>query len=317
MKKDQKKLLFDKAEKNIKNQNASEEPVVNAPLGEDDGQAEFFTSLPKKKRAGKESPIEEKNPDWNEDITLLPEEYEDLGDSQGMLEEEPEQPHTPDFDLGEASAKHTDEFQFSIDFSGEAQPQTVNEEVQERKYDPDNPRIIDWVFDIVEMFVLVLATVLILTSFFFKHSVVEGGSMNKTLADGDHLIISDLFYSPEYGDIVVFEDYSKSDGYKKPVIKRVIGLPGDTVEIKVNEAENTLEVYVNGERLDEEYAFYTQNARPVSHGPVTVGEGQIYVLGDNRYNSTDSRDVGTINIDSILGKVILRIYPFNKFGGVE
>jgi signal peptidase I len=317
MKKGQKKLLFDKAEKNIKNQNASEEPVVNAPLGEDDGQAEFFTSLPKKKRAGKESPIEEKNPDWNEDITLLPEEYEDLGDSQGMLEEEPEQPHTPDFDLGEASAKHTDEFQFSIDFSGEAQPQTVNEEVQERKYDPDNPRIIDWVFDIVEMFVLVLATVLILTSFFFKHSVVEGGSMNKTLADGDHLIISDLFYSPEYGDIVVFEDYSKSDGYKKPVIKRVIGLPGDTVEIKVNETENTLEVYVNGERLDEEYAFYTQNARPVSHGPVTVGEGQIYVLGDNRYNSTDSRDVGTINIDSILGKVILRIYPFNKFGGVE
>ena len=317
MKKGQKKLLFDKAEKNIKNQNASEEPVVNAPLGEDDGQAEFFTSLPKKKRAGKESPIEEKNPDWNEDITLLPEEYEDLGDSQGMLEEEPEQPHTPDFDLGEASAKHTDEFQFSIDFSGEAQPQTVNEEVQERKYDPDNPRIIDWVFDIVEMFVLVLATVLILTSFFFKHSVVEGGSMNKTLADGDHLIISDLFYSPEYGDIVVFEDYSKSDGYKKPVIKRVIGLPGDTVEIKVNETENTLEVYVNGERLDEEYAFYTQNARPVSHGPVTVGAGQIYVLGDNRYNSTDSRDVGTINIDSILGKVILRIYPFNKFGGVE
>ena len=317
MKKGQKKLLFDKAEKNIKNQGVSEESNVNAPLGEEDGQAEFFTSLPKKKRANEGKADEEKNPDWNEDITLVPEEYEDLGDSQGMLEEEPEQPHSPDFDLGETSVKQADKFQLSIDFSGETQPQTDSEEVKERKYDPDNPRIIDWVFDIVEMFVFVLAAVLILTSFFFKHSVVEGGSMNKTLADGDHLIISDLFYSPEYGDIVVFEDYSKSDGYKKPVIKRVIGLPGDTVEIKANEVENTLEVYVNGQLLEEEYAHYMQNAHPVGHGPVTVGEGQIYVLGDNRYNSTDSRDVGTINIDSILGKVILRIYPFNKFGGVE
>ena len=317
MKKGQKKLLFNKAENNMKSPESNEDVAVKAPLGEDDGQAEFFTSLPKKKHKSESQPVEDKSPDWNKDITLAPEEYEDLGDDQGMLEEAPKEVPAPDFNLGETNAKQSDRFQLSINFSGEENKQEESEIKEARKYDPENPRFIDWVFDIAEMFVFVLAAVLILTSFVFKHSIVEGGSMNNTLDDGDHLIISNMFYTPDYGDIVVFEDYSKSDGYKKAVIKRVIGLPGDTVEIKVNEAENTLEVYVNGQLLEEEYAHYMKNAHPVGHGPVTVEEGQIYVLGDNRYNSTDSRQVGTINIDSITGKVILRIYPFNKLGVVE
>ena len=126
-----------------------------------------------------------------------------------------------------------------------------------------------------------------------------------------------MFYTPDYGDIVVFEDYSKPDIYKKAVIKRVIGLPGDTVEIKVADDGKTLQVLVNGQPINEEYAYYLSNNNPTPHKPVKVEEGQVYVLGDNRYNSTDSRDVGTINIDSILGKVILRFYPFDKFGVVN
>ena len=317
MKKGQKKLLFNKAENNIKSPESNEDVAVKAPLGEDDGQAEFFTSLPKKKHKSESQPVEDKSPDWNEDITLAPEEYEDLDDGHGMIEENPEEIPAPDFNLGDTGTKQSDRFQLSIDFNGEEESTEVSETVDERKYDPDNPRIIDWVFDIAEMFVLVLAAVLILTSFIFKHSVVEGGSMNKTLDDGDHLIISDMFYTPDYGDIIVFEDYSKDDNYKKAVIKRVIALPGDTVEIKEGASGNTLEIYVNGQLVEENYAYYMQNIQPTTYGPITVGEGQVYVLGDNRYNSTDSRHVGTISIDSILGKVILRIYPFDKFGTVE
>ena len=140
--------------------------------------------------------------------------------------------------------------------------------------------------------------------------------MLNTLQDGDHLIITDVFYTPERGDIVVFEDYSTQ--LKKAVVKRVIGLPGDTVEVKLN-AQKEYEVYINGEFLEEEYAYTNVDNTAPGTGVWTVGEGEIFVLGDNRYNSTDSRSslVGLVEIDSILGKVVVRFYPFDKFGTVD
>lgn len=288
---------------------------------ESDGQERYLKEekIDKKKKSDSSSnkkAIKSSDSEWNDDITLLPEEYEDLDDGSGMEKELPPEAPTPNFDLGEIREDSDEKFQLSINFEGEQPPADKDEEEKERKYDPDNPRAIDWVFDIVEIFVFVLATVIILTSFVFKHSEVWGDSMMQTLHDGDHLIISNLFYTPKRGDIIVFEDYTTS--LKKSVVKRIIGLPGDTVEVK--KAENgDYEVYINGEYLEEDYAYNVVNPHNNAVGIWEVQEGEVFVIGDNRYNSTDSRfaGVGPIDIDSILGKVLFRFFPFDKFGTLD
>lgn len=286
-------------------------------------ESEFLISLPKKSgnkknsKKAKETAEQKSDEKWDDGITLVPEEYTDPGEEDKvLLEKLPEEEHVPDFNLGETAEEKEDNFQLSINFVGEGTEPVQEENEKSEGYDPEKPRAIDWIFDIVEMFVFVLIAVMILTSFIFKHSIVEGDSMLNTLEDGDHLIISDVFYSPERGDIVVFEDYSTM--LKKAVVKRVIGLPGETVEVKLND-EGVYEVYINGVYLDEEYAYNKIDFTAPGVGKWTVGEGEVFVMGDNRYNSTDSRDsrVGTVEIDSILGKVMFRFYPFDKFGAVD
>ena len=139
--------------------------------------------------------------------------------------------------------------------------------------------------------------------------------MNNTLSDGDHLIVWDAFYTPERYDIVVFEDYSIEDQrLKKPIIKRVIGLPGETVEISKAD-DGKLIIYVDDIQIEDEYGYYSSSNVYLNETKWTLAEDEIFVLGDNRCNSTDSRDdrVGPISIDNLLGKVVLRFYPFKDF----
>ena len=195
-----------------------------------------------------------------------------------------------------------------------ADKETENEANGEKKskkvgYDPEHPRGIDAVFDFVELFVFSLVAVLVVTTFFFRHSIVEGSSMEQTLFEGEHLIISNLFYTPERGDIIVCEDYSTT--LRKPIVKRVIGIEGDRVQVLASG-----EVYVNGELLHEDYV-YIDFYSPEHEVDVIVPEGEIFVMGDHRNMSTDSREIGTVDDDSVLGKVLLRFYPFDKFGKVD
>lgn len=183
----------------------------------------------------------------------------------------------------------------------------------------EKSRFIDGVFDFLELFIFSLAAVLLITTFFFRHSVVDGSSMEQTLFNGEHIIISNLFYEPERGDIIVFDDYSiENDYYHKPLVKRVIGIPGDTVEIVYDRFKKRSDVYVNGEKLDEDYVYIDpyHNYRNDT-GSWVVGEGEVFVMGDHRNNSDDSRVFGPIRIDSILGKALIRFYPFDKFGKIE
>jgi signal peptidase I len=189
---------------------------------------------------------------------------------------------------------------------GKSKPSPKKEE-----YDPEHPRFIDTVFDFLELFIFSLAAVLIFTTFFFRHSVVEGGSMENTLLDGEHLIISNMFYTPERGDIVVCEDYSTN--LRKPIVKRIIGIGGDHIEI-----DRDGRVKRNGEELPEDYVFIDIDGLMMDQTlDVIVPEGEVFIMGDHRNNSTDSRNFGTVATDSIIGRVLIRFYPFDKFGTVD
>lgn len=181
------------------------------------------------------------------------------------------------------------------------------EDGDDPEYNPEKPRKIDSLFDFVELFVFTLLAVMVLTSFFFRNSIVDGNSMNGTLKDGEHLIITDVFYTPERGDIIVFEDFTIDT--TEPLVKRVIAVEGDMIRVTGGK------VYVNEELITEPYVSSLETRKDVPL--MTVPEGEVFVMGDNRGDSHDSRDFGTVSVDSILGKVILRFYPFDKFGKVE
>jgi len=192
------------------------------------------------------------------------------------------------------------------------EPEEEEDELPEKeelpkKYNPDKPRKIDGHFDFVELFVFTLLAVMLITSFFFRHSIVDGSSMKATLENGEHLIISDLFYTPSRGDIIVCEDYST--GIRKPIVKRVIAVGGDTVKITVKG-----EIYINGKILVEDYVYIDSNMYRYQPLEVVVPEGELFVMGDHRNLSSDSREFGTVSEESVLGRVLLRFYPFDKFG---
>ena len=191
-------------------------------------------------------------------------------------------------------------------------PKEKREDPDKAPYDPKKPRKVDGRFDFVELFIFTLLAVILLTTFVFRHSVVDGGSMEDTLHDGEHLIISNLFYTPEKGDIVVLQD--RATGLQNPLVKRVIATEGDTIEIL---ADGT--IFVNEKIIDEPYVYLDGPDNFMGLPKTTVPEDMIFVLGDHRNNSTDSRTFRStfVREDAVLGKVIIRIYPFDAFGKVD
>jgi len=157
--------------------------------------------------------------------------------------------------------------------------------------------------------------ILILILQFYKPTIVFEHSMENTLHPEDYVFLSKkayVFGEVEFGDILVFESKLLDDrGGNKSLIKRVIGLPGDVIELKDDA------VYRNSVRLDEPYVKggYT----PGNMAPVKVPEGSFYVLGDNRQVSMDSRtpSVGFVAMDKIRGKVIFRLFPLSSAGTVR
>ena len=128
---------------------------------------------------------------------------------------------------------------------------------------------------------------------------VDGLSMNPTLQHGEYILVSRLSYKtgePQRGDIIVF---SFPMDQKQDLIKRVVGLPGETISIRNNE------VLVNGMKLEEPYIAQS----PIYNGEWTVGEGQLFVLGDNRNDSKDSHQWGLLPVENIIGKALLIYWP--------
>ncbi|PWM45889.1 MAG: signal peptidase I [Clostridiales bacterium] len=191
-----------------------------------------------------------------------------------------------------------------------------------------NKKMIANVFDIIEaMVVAIVASILILT-LLFRTGYVTGTSMVSTMHPNDRYIVSDLFYTPKPGDIVVFqpdmEKVNNSATNEKLFVKRVIAVGGQTVTIKNEKNENgeiiKSEVYVDGILQEESYLDPGQITKTKSSEAIrtiVVPEGQFFAMGDNRVNSYDCRDIGCQDTRRIVGKVIFRFFPFNQMGVIN
>ena len=201
------------------------------------------------------------------------------------------------------------------------------------------------IFEILESLVMAIVCVVVLFTFVARLSIVDGQSMNPTLDEKDFLIVSDPFftYQPKNGDIVVIHPHNHN-----PIVKRVIATEGQEIKFVYSPSnldyDGVFEVYVDGEKLDESYvqyifSFYDENGqkKKISYIPpredsfvevangslitatATVPEGCVFVMGDNRNNSLDSRsnNIGFIKEELILGKVVFRLLPFQKIGIIK
>lgn len=167
-------------------------------------------------------------------------------------------------------------------------------------------------------FILYIAIVFLVTylviHYVGQRTQVSGTSMEYTLSDGDNLIVDKIsyrFHEPERFDIIVFPFRYKEDTY---YIKRIIGLPGETVQI-----DDEGNIYIDGEVLEESYGREIILDPGEAASPIELGDGEYFVLGDNRNASSDSRDpsVGKILREDIIGRAWLRLYPFDRIGFIK
>ena len=186
------------------------------------------------------------------------------------------------------------------------------------KKEEENPGLRESILDYFHDLIYILTVVVLLCLVFFRVVVVSGSSMYNTLLDGDYLLlISNVFYrNPQPGDIVVASKESFDNG--APIVKRVIATEGQTVDIDFEAGI----VYVDGEALQEDYTYTPTNVQEGMTFPLTLQDGCVFAMGDNRNKSRDSRypDIGLIDRREILGKALVLIYPGageDPYGGVR
>ncbi len=168
------------------------------------------------------------------------------------------------------------------------------------------------VYDWIQCLISALIVCVVIFIFFVRVIDVKGTSMNPTLNNQDKMLVSDVFYTPKVGDIVVFrkEEYDPD----KALVKRVIATEGQEINIDFDKGI----VYVDGAAIEEDYIKELTTTKLDFIGPQTVPEGCVFVMGDNRNMSTDSRksEIGMVDNRLIIGKVYCVIFPLTSFGKV-
>ena len=184
-------------------------------------------------------------------------------------------------------------------------------------------------FDWIEAIVIAIVVALVLRNFVLTLALVDGASMENTLSDGDRLYVNKLFYTPEKGDVVIIDTDKHPQG---PLVKRVIATEGDTIYI--NPVSGM--VYLNDEPLEEDYIKgrtvlpMRRDSSGIARGyvgelaeiyadpsysrknPIVVGEGEIFAMGDNRENSSDSRNLGLFKEEEVMGHAVFRFWPLDN-----
>lgn len=181
---------------------------------------------------------------------------------------------------------------------------------------PRAKQLVRELYDWVEIFVATISIILLVFTFFVRIAYVDGPSMNETLHDGETLVVSNLFYTPKQGDIVVFQ--SPDSSVEGGIVKRVIATEGQVVDIDFD----MWRVTVDGVELYEPYVNFLNGYRMREYDvqfPITVPEGHVFVMGDNRNHSNDSRDsdIGFVDTRFIFGRVLFRVTPLDKFGLIK
>lgn len=157
-----------------------------------------------------------------------------------------------------------------------------------------------------------VAVIVLLFVFAVQPANVSGISMEPTLRDGDKILLRSALYEPSFGDIVVIDSYNN---YQETLVKRVIGMEGDTIDIDFERGI----VYRNGEALEEPYISALTMTAGDMHFPLVVPANSVFVMGDNRPYSKDSRyqEIGFVDERDIMGKAFFRMMPFGSFGGIS
>lgn len=191
----------------------------------------------------------------------------------------------------------------------------MSENISENKKEKKSIKFAFEIYEWLEAIIFAMAIVVILFTFVFRIVSVSGYSMQPTLQPKDRIVLSSLFYTPENGDIVVVTQPNSHDN--EPLIKRVIAVEGQTIDIDAD----TNTVTVDGVQLNEDYTLEQElnSSGDAYEYPITIPEGKVFVMGDNRNVSFDSRNagLGLVDKDYILGKAVFRIYPLRSVGGVS
>lgn len=165
-------------------------------------------------------------------------------------------------------------------------------------------------YDLLDIVVPALLVVSIVFLFFLRTAGVDGDSMNTTLNNTDRLLMTNFCYEPHRGDIVIINRFTPGDEeVEEPLIKRVIGVAGDRVKVEAKA------VYLNGKKLNEPYVNDAFLNDPRCD-EIVVPEGCVFVMGDHRDDSLDSRQKGCFPVKDIMGKAVWRLFPAKNFGTV-
>lgn len=186
---------------------------------------------------------------------------------------------------------------------------------REVKEDEEKSNLLKDIFGFFAYIAVIIGVTYVIITYVGQRTNVSGNSMLPTLENGDNLIVDKISYrfrDPERYDIIVFPYKYEEDTY---YIKRIIGLPGDTIQVKEGK------IYINGEILNESYGLeeIEIGKEGIARNPIVLGEEEYFVMGDNRNNSSDSRDtsVGVLKRDDLIGRAWIRVWPLDRIGVIQ